>query len=71
VEKAGERSTRNLDREQARHGFAGWERYVGPKRRVIGMHTFGGSAPVKALLGKFGFDAGSILKVAREMLSSS
>ena len=27
----------------------GWERYVGPKGRVIGMHTFGGSAPLKAL----------------------
>jgi transketolase len=49
----------------------GWERYVGPQGRVIGMHTFGGSAPLKALLGKFGFDAGSVLKVAREMLSSS
>jgi transketolase len=49
----------------------GWERYVGPKGRVIGMHTFGGSAPLKALLGKFGFDPGSILKVAREMLTAA
>ena len=49
----------------------GWERYVGPKGRVIGMHTFGGSAPLKALLGKFGFDPGSILNIAREMLSTS
>jgi transketolase len=49
----------------------GWERFVGPKGRVIGMQTFGGSAPLKMLLGKFGFDPGSILKVAREMLSSS
>jgi transketolase len=49
----------------------GWERYVGPKGRVIGMHTFGGSVPLKALLGKFGFDPGSILTVARQMLSGS
>jgi transketolase len=49
----------------------GWERYIGPKGRVIGMHTFGASAPLKALQSKFGFDSGSVLKVAREMLSSS
>jgi transketolase len=49
----------------------GWERYIGPKGRVIGMHTFGASAPLKALQSKFGFDAASILMVAREMLSSS
>ena len=48
----------------------GWERYIGPKGRMIGMHTFGASAPLKALLGKYGFDPGSILKVAREMLAA-
>jgi transketolase len=48
----------------------GWERYIGPKGRMIGMHTFGASAPLKALLGKYGFEPGSILKVAREMLAS-
>ena len=49
----------------------GWERYIGPKGRVIGMHTFGESAPLKALQSKFGFDPAAILTVAREMLSSS
>jgi transketolase len=49
----------------------GWERYIGPKGRVIGMHTFGASAPLKALQNKFGFDPDSIVKVARELLSSS
>ena len=49
----------------------GWERYIGPKGRMIGMHTFGASAPLKALQSKFGFDSRSILAVAREMLSSS
>ena len=48
----------------------GWERYIGQKGRMIGMHTFGASAPLKALLGRYGFDPGSILKVAREMLSA-
>jgi transketolase len=59
--------TRRLAVEQG--SALGWERYVGPQGRVIGMHTFGGSAPVKALLTKFGFDPASVLKVAREMLS--
>jgi transketolase len=49
----------------------GWDRYIGSKGRMIGMHTFGASAPLKALLSKFGFDPASILKVAREMLLSS
>ena len=48
----------------------GWERYIGQKGRVIGMHTFGASAPLKALQGKFGFDPASILRVAREVLAS-
>ena len=34
----------------------GWERYVGSSGRVIGMHTFGASAPLKALQEKFGFE---------------
>jgi transketolase len=32
----------------------GWERYVGISGRVIGMHTFGASAPLKELQRKFG-----------------
>jgi transketolase len=34
----------------------GWERYVGSAGRVIGMTTFGASAPLKALQRKFGFE---------------
>src|SRR5262249_58455598 len=33
----------------------GWERYVGPVGRIIGMKTFGASAPLKELQRKFGF----------------
>src|SRR5262249_40883994 len=34
----------------------GWERYVGAKGEVIGMKTFGASAPLKELQRKFGFE---------------
>ena len=38
----------------------GWDRYVGSEGTVIGMKTFGASAPLKELLTLFGFtpDAG-------------
>jgi hypothetical protein len=34
----------------------GWERYVGSSGRIIGMKTFGASAPLKELQRKFGFE---------------
>jgi transketolase len=46
----------------------GWERYVGAAGRVIGMHTFGASAPLKALQSKFGFEPAHVVAAAREML---
>ncbi|HET8947229.1 MAG TPA: transketolase [Candidatus Polarisedimenticolia bacterium] len=46
----------------------GWERYVGASGRVIGMKTFGASAPLKALQQKFGFEPGRIVATAKEML---
>jgi len=46
----------------------GWERYVGTHGRVIGMHTFGASAPLKALQEKFGFEPGHVATVAKELL---
>ena len=47
----------------------GWERYVGPKGRVIGMRSFGASAPLKDVLKKFGFTVENVLKVAREQVA--
>jgi transketolase len=47
----------------------GWERYVGRHGRIIGMHTFGASAPLKALLKKFGFMPESIVAAAHEQLA--
>jgi len=46
----------------------GWERYVGPQGKSIGMHTFGASAPLKDLLHKFGFELDNVLAVAKQLL---
>lgn len=49
----------------------GWERYVGETGRVIGMKTFGASAPLKELQKKFGFEPENLVAVAKELLSKS
>jgi transketolase len=49
----------------------GWERYVGASGRIIGMHTFGASAPLKALQKKFGFEPSQIVTAARDQLAIS
>jgi transketolase len=46
----------------------GWERYVGPSGRVIGMITFGASAPLKELQRKFGFQPDRLVSTAKELL---
>jgi transketolase len=46
----------------------GWERYVGPKGKMIGMHSFGASAPLKDVLKRFGFLADNVVAAAREVL---
>jgi transketolase len=46
----------------------GWSQYVGHAGKVIGMKTFGASAPLKELLKKFGFTPEVVLQAAREML---
>jgi transketolase len=46
----------------------GWERYVGPSGRIIGMETFGASAPLKELQRKFGFEPDRVVLVAKELL---
>ncbi len=49
----------------------GWDRYVGDGGAVVGMHTFGASAPLKQLLTKFGFTPERVAEVARERLAGS
>ena len=46
----------------------GWERYVGRSGRIIGMKTFGASAPLKELQRKFGFEPDQVVAVAKELL---
>ncbi len=46
----------------------GWERYVGASGRVIGMKTFGASAPLKELQKKFGFEPSQVAATAKELL---
>jgi transketolase len=46
----------------------GWERYVGPKGKSVGMHTFGASAPIKAVLKKFGFETDNVVAAVKEVL---
>jgi transketolase len=46
----------------------GWDRYVGADGRVIGMKTFGASAPLKELQRKFGFEPEKVVAMAMELL---
>ena len=46
----------------------GWERYVGTAGHVIGMKTFGASAPLKELQKKFGFEPDHVAATAKELL---
>ena len=46
----------------------GWERYVGSTGRIIGMNTFGASAPLKELQTKFGFTPERIIEAAKEQV---
>jgi transketolase len=46
----------------------GWDRYIGAGGRIIGMKTFGASAPLKELQRKFGFEPEKVVTAALEML---
>ena len=46
----------------------GWERYVGSAGEMIGMHSFGSSAPLKDLLKKFGFTPEAVLEAAKNQI---
>jgi transketolase len=49
----------------------GWERYVGAEGRVIGMKTFGASAPLKELQKKFGFEPDHLVAAAKALLAKA
>jgi transketolase len=46
----------------------GWERYVGTSGHVIGMNTFGASAPLKELQRKFGFEPDQVVAAVKQQL---
>jgi transketolase len=47
----------------------GWERYVGMHGAIIGMRSFGASAPLKMLLDKFGFTTEKVVAAAQEQIA--
>jgi len=47
----------------------GWDRYVGPDGAMIGMHTFGSSAPLKDVTRKYGFTPERVVETAKELIA--
>jgi transketolase len=47
----------------------GWDRYVGMSGTMIGMHTFGASAPLKDLLKKFGLTPDKVVDAAKAQIA--
>lgn len=48
----------------------GWERWIGPKGRFIGLSHYGASAPAKILYQEFGLTANHIIQEALELIGS-
>jgi transketolase len=46
----------------------GWERYVGIDGAILGMKTFGASAPLKVLQKQFGFTVDNVIAAAKEQI---
>ena len=49
----------------------GWHRWVGATGAIIGMSTFGASAPLKALQTKFGFTPEAVVAAAQDQIRRS
>jgi transketolase len=60
------RVTARVSIEQA--STLGWSCYVGIDGSTIGMHTFGASAPLKALQTKYGFTPDAVVAAAKEQI---
>jgi transketolase len=43
----------------------GWHRYAGPGGTVLGMHSFGMSAPIKVVTEHFGFTVAHVVEAAK------
>ena len=46
-----------------------WYKYVGMDGKVIGMETFGASAPAKKLFEKYGFTVANVVNTVKELLN--
>ena len=46
----------------------GWHRYAGPSGVVLGMHTFGMSAPMKVVADHFGFTVEAVVAAAHQAM---
>ena len=46
----------------------GWEKYAGPSGAIIGMHSFGASAPVKDVTKHFGFTTDAVVATAKKQV---
>ena len=46
-----------------------WYKYVGLDGAVVGMETFGASAPAKQLFAKFGFTVENVVAKAKDVLN--
>jgi transketolase len=54
---------------EAACGF-GWERWIGPRGRFVGMRGFGASGPAPALYKHFGITADAVAAAARESIAA-
>ena len=52
-------------------GTFGWTRYVGASGSSIGMHSFGASAPIKALQKHFGFTVENVVAAAKQQIQAA
>jgi transketolase len=48
----------------------GWDRYIGPAGRFVGMHGFGASGPYKDVYGHFGITPEAVADAAKQALKS-
>lgn len=46
----------------------GWERYVGDKGKIIGISTFGASAPGERVMAEYGFTVEQVVKQVKSLL---
>jgi len=47
----------------------GWRRYAGTGGAILGMETFGASAPIQQIQAKFGFEPGHVIEAAKDQLA--